>query len=254
MIAGKREGSSEPINSDILERVDSRLKVLGLSGSGASKRAGLSADALRDLGRYPERSPTLRTMSRLADVLGVAPSWLAFGVGLAEAARNAEVPVKGEVAAGLFRFVGHSDEAEFSATSVPPDLRYPEKSQFDLVVRGTSINQIARDGDYLRCVDLRGHRASDGDLVIIQQTNSDGAVEATAKICVRKPEHVEFWPASDDDRWKEPIVVPRKRDADDREIKVVAKVLFVHRPLEMVGAVLDLKTRRLARGNTSERN
>ncbi len=184
--------------------------------------------------------PTLRTISKLAAALGTSPAWLAFGVPEAVESTS-EVPVKGEVAAGRFRFVGHSDEAEFSPTSVPADSQYSQQAQYDLVVRGTSINEIARDGDYLRCVDLLDHRANNGELVIVEQLSADGAVEATAKIVYRRADHVELWPLSDDPKWQSPIVVPRDRTATDREIRIVARVLFMHRPIRVDALLLRLK-------------
>lgn len=229
---GPRKPVAEPSPGTIGARVYQRLKYLELSQTRAAELAGVGEDAIRDMFRRPHQSPTLRTILALAPVLQVSPGWLAFEEEATP--RNAElVAVTGEVAAGLFRVIGQSDEARFTPTHVPADPRYPAHLQFDVVVRGTSINTIAWDGDYLRCISIDAAGLPfNGDLVIVQRQNSDGAVEATAKLYRRRSNHIELWPASDDERWRDPIIVQRDREATDNMISVVAKVQFVHRPPE----------------------
>jgi SOS-response transcriptional repressor LexA len=245
MVARSRpDRGSPPSNAEIIERAEALAAARGMSVREACLKAGLASGAVADWGRPSQPSPTLRSISKLAAILDTSPAWLAFGDSQAAQPNAVTVPVKGEVAAGLFRFVGQSDEPELPTTSVPADGQYPASAQYDLVVRGTSINQIARDGDYLRCVDLQDHRASSGELVIVEQISSDGAVEATAKIVHRREGHTELWPLSDDAKWQDPIIIPRDKKATDREVRIVARVVFVHRPIR-VDAFL-LKIRRLS--------
>jgi SOS-response transcriptional repressor LexA len=102
-----RAGNIPHMSNDVLERIDRRLEALGLSPRKASIDAGLGPDAIRDLKRKPESSPTLRTLSALAPVLRTTVAWLAEEVGPEdpEGADNT-IPVWGQVGAGgaVFRF------------------------------------------------------------------------------------------------------------------------------------------------------
>ncbi len=222
-----------PPPGTIAARVHELLASTPKSSKQVSEEAGLGRDAIRDLFRRPDQSPTLRTIEGLADAFHVEPCWLAFGGAPRRAEKAALVPVRGEVAAGLFRLVGRSDEAEHAPSHVPPDSRFPAEAQFDLIARGSSINKLARDGDYLRCVRIDAAPApAPGDLVIVEQINADGAVEATAKLLRPRLGGVELWPTSDDPRWAQPLVIPSEPAADDKTVRLIAKVLFIHRPMD----------------------
>lgn len=92
----------------------------------------------------------------------------------------------GEVAANVWRGVDSDDHARFDEDNsvFPPDPRYPVDAQYDLIVRGTSINRVAHDGYRLRVLDITktGHEVPDGELVVVRRTRDDGQiVETTAK-------------------------------------------------------------------------
>ncbi len=228
----KRRAHSSPALSPIALRVNERLEELKLGDAPASLAAGLGKDAIRDIFRRPHQSPTLRTIVALAGVLKTSSAWLAFGDTGPTPPEPRRIRVVGEVAAGLFRLVGLSDETEHQQTWLPADVRYPAEAQFDLLVRGDSINRIARDGDYLRCVSLdAAGAAANGDLVIVERRYDHGGIETTAKRLRKKEDVVELWPDSTDDRWSTPIVIRRDHAADDEVVRIIAKVLFVHRPL-----------------------
>ena len=59
----------------IYDRINERLKALGLTLGGASRKAGLARDYLRTLFRQ-KSSPTTRTLIKLAEALETTPQWL----------------------------------------------------------------------------------------------------------------------------------------------------------------------------------
>ncbi|HWJ88535.1 MAG TPA: S24 family peptidase [Pelagibacterium sp.] len=69
---------------DVLDRIESRLEALGLSATAASRHAGLSLDAIRNMRRKVQAGDihagvSSRTIDALAPVLGTTASWLLTG-------------------------------------------------------------------------------------------------------------------------------------------------------------------------------
>ncbi|KQP61086.1 hypothetical protein ASF39_15555 [Methylobacterium sp. Leaf108] len=155
------------------------------------------------------------------------------------------LPVFGEVAAGRWIEIDdHVDEPEYDPVPVLPDARWNARDQYGLVVRGTSINRIALDGDILACVNAVAARyvPREDDLVIAELRRHAGHLrQRTAKRFSRKNSHVELWPDSDDPRWQKPIIIPngaspldyQTEDEDGRiDVAIVALVTWVHRPIQ----------------------
>lgn len=221
----------------LLERIETRLSELGLSETEAAKRSGLGKDAIRDIRRRPKASPQISTIRGLATGLAVRPEWLAFGVGEKLDPQQSEpegAPVIGEVAAGHWREVDTSnvDEACYELVPVPPDTRWPRDAQYGLVVRGTSINKLASDGDILLCVDLMraGIRYKNGDLVVVERHRDGGALkEVTAKRVVHNGDKVELWPESTDPRYQEPIVLDGATRQEGENARVIAIVAWIYK-------------------------
>jgi transcriptional regulator with XRE-family HTH domain len=70
---------------DVFERVEIRLKKVGLSAQAASKKAGLSQDAIRNLRRAAKEKGregvSTKTITALAPVLETSVEWLLTGKG-----------------------------------------------------------------------------------------------------------------------------------------------------------------------------
>jgi hypothetical protein len=104
--------------TDTYKRVEHRLSVVGLTASAASKAAGLSEDAIRNMKRAAEDPETgrkgvsTRTISALAPVLRTTAGWLLDGDGPEEwEAVIHRVPLVGYVGAGAeAHFYGSADE------------------------------------------------------------------------------------------------------------------------------------------------
>ena len=135
------------------ERLGEEIERQGLSMKAVSQKARLGETYVRDaLARGRGKEENLR---KIAAALDISYEWLLHGIGERHARRPGQgemawfIPILGEVAAGLWLDRKHFDTPleKRPASPFPPDPRYPIKSQFDLVVRGESLNRFARDGD-----------------------------------------------------------------------------------------------------------
>lgn len=199
----------------------------------ASIEAELGETFIRDV-LERGRNPQLSYVAKLAKVHGLSIDRLLNLPAMDSAAKSAQaraVQVIGEVSAGTWHDVGGVSFPR-EDSPFPPDTRYPVDAQFDLIVRGSSINRFARDGERLRCVDITkaGIEPFDDDIVIFEQTRDHGSlVETTAKRYRRRGPIVELWPDSDDPRWQEPQRIDT-RNAQGREGRIVALVLYSYNP------------------------
>lgn len=213
----------------------------------------MSADAIRGIFRNIASSPTVDTLAKLSAPLDTTPEWLAYGVDPAiqraqEATAQREpayLPVIGEVAAGRWLEADdHVDAPEYDPVPVQPDPRWKVEDQYGLVVRGTSLNRVAIDGDILACVNAVAarYRPHEDDLVIVEMRRNAGLLrQRTAKRYMKQSTHVELWPDSDDARWQTPIIIPQGpnaldsalEDEDGRiDVSIIAMVTWIHRPIQ----------------------
>lgn len=203
-----------------------------------SRRAGLGDTYVRDALKRG-RGGSVEKMERIARVLGTSVDFLMRGV--APESASVTVPVSGivdqtnikvlgDVAAGVWLENVMALAVEDAPDSVfPPDPRYPIEAQYDLNVRGSSLNRVARDGDMLRCVDIvrAGIEPREGDLVIVKRTRGQ-LVELTAKRVRRRPGGpIELHPDSTDPRWQEPLRLGYGED----EVQIIALALYSYVPL-----------------------
>lgn len=138
--------------------------------------------------------------------------------------------VLGEVAAGVWLEVdpiSQYDEPLFEVP-VPEDSRFPKGAVYGLLVRGTSLNKIADDGDILVCLDRAsaGFDIADDDLVIVERVRAqDGLREVSAKRARRINGHkLELWPESTDPRFQDPISTSV---VGDDHIRIIARVEWI---------------------------
>ena len=109
----------------ILGRIEQRLKALDISARAASKAAGLSEDAIRNLRRAvddPNRSGVnVRTIERLAPALHTTVEYLLHGTGTDTAGPPVTTAVIGVIGAGgRVRFFGDDDERALERLPRPP--------------------------------------------------------------------------------------------------------------------------------------
>ena len=224
----------QDVLSTLRDNLAREIEQRGGNMKAASVQAGVGETFARDV-IVRKQDPKISNLVMLARKLGISIDRL---VGLSSAAdpadTAAEIKIVGEVGAGVWREVDDSGQIDFEKESspFPPDPHYPISAQFDLVVRGTSINRFARDGERLRCVDVvkAGIDVLDNDLVIFRKV-SGSLIETTAKRIRKRGPIIELWPDSDDARWQTPLKLDtREADPDHAEGQVVALVLYSYNP------------------------
>jgi len=125
--------------------------------------------------------------------------------------------------------------------STPPvpfvPTRYAELEQRAYRVVGPSMNMRAiHDGTFVITVRYWEVRTQpqDGDIVVVERRRDGGLVERTLKEVVIRPGQIELTPRSSDDRFKEPIVIPRHLDANPSEpleVEIIALVIGCYSPI-----------------------
>ncbi|SNY91969.1 SOS-response transcriptional repressor LexA (RecA-mediated autopeptidase) [Cohaesibacter sp. ES.047] len=239
------------MTDSLADRIQNRMAELGLNPSSAGARVGKSRELIRNVLRGQSNTPSAINLKLIAQALETSSEWLLEGKGQPNATdqlpeqtgnvspstqRLGRIPIRGEVAAGLWRehddLAQDLDEPPQYAPTVSND-RYPSDHQFALVVRGESLNKIAPDGSTLHCVELINGGAwdvKDGELVIVQRSKFQGAmIETTAKR-VRKNGDFELWPESTHPDFQEPLRIQnRLEQGTDEEVRILAKVISITR-------------------------
>lgn len=236
---GRRQGHlSFMENHEWRRRLKAEIELQDKKMKEVSLAAGAGATYVRDA--IKRGRGKAEYLERVANVLGVSYEWLRHGrgdkYGSAPQPENREgtwrIPIIGDIAAGTWREPRTFDVPldKLKNAPFPPDPRYLMDAQYDLVVRGESLNQFAQDGMNIRCVDCEKARIEpkSGDLVVVKRVRADGDIETTAKRLFRMNGTAELRPETDDPRWKESIRID-KRSLGDGTVSVTAIVLYAYR-------------------------
>lgn len=136
------------------------------------------------------------------------------------------IPIHGDVAAGAWIEPAVMIDAEdqidllMAAPALQDDI-------FALRVRGSSVNKIAADGDYVVCLAL--DEADPNDLVVVERVREQGGLrETTVKRLRTVGNRRLLYPESNDAQWKDPI--PYGED-EGEEVRIIGRVLYVIRDL-----------------------
>jgi len=138
----------------ILLRIEQRLAEMGLTPAGASKRAGLNPDFIRDLRRAVDgrgvarHGLTLLPSIALARALDVNLEWLALGSGPKEPRQGppgTTVPLISWVAAG-HPSISYEDQQGWPLIATGS---LPQGNWIALEVRGDSMDRVAPDGSII---------------------------------------------------------------------------------------------------------
>ncbi|POF29653.1 LexA family protein [Roseibium marinum] len=168
------------------------------------------------------------------EVLALAPDSitdLEAALASPQAARPLEI--KGQVAAGLWMEAGLFETDATRKATMAGDLRYPNEYQYLLQINGESLNRIARDGDFVLCLDYleAGIDIRSGDLAVVERSRDGGhTIERTAKRIIRRDGGIELRPESDDPRFQDPIIF-NELDEEATEVRIIAKILTVIRQI-----------------------
>ena len=242
------------MSTDLADRIDRRLKKVGLSARAASLKAGLSDAFVRNILQGKSQSPRAENFEALARVLKTTPSWLLKGEGSEEGDVQSEprqsagstveelpvgdafvfAKIDGSVQAGAFLALEAFDDDLGEVISAPRDPAFPFARQIAYRVKGDSMNRAQpkpmNEGDVIICAAWEdvGLKEKDGLNVVVQQTTADGQLrERSVKELRVFPDRVEFHPRSSNPAHK-PIIVNRDYHTDDgKEVTILALVRFV---------------------------
>lgn len=149
--------------NDVLKRVEVRLEAVKLSAAAASRQAGLSEDAIRNLKRAVEqpgdrKGVSTRTIAALAPVLHTTTGWLLDGIGPEEIAPNTgtfSMPLILFVNAGRMRDQLLVEPGDMLRSITVSDL--PPGDWVALEVSGNSMDRVAPHGSII-CVNRKDKR------------------------------------------------------------------------------------------------
>ena len=169
-----RNGKFTRMNNPLFARIEARLSELGVTAAAASRKAGLSVDAIRNIGRTG--GATARTLEALAMALETSVESLIKGEPAAEPARAAaqrdatprvdqgDIPVLGTAAGSLGQGAFEiTDPIDHIAR--PPALAGARRL-YGIYVTGDSMAPEHKHGD-VRIVHP-GRPPRQGDTIIIQ--------------------------------------------------------------------------------------
>ncbi len=203
----------------LADRINARLKALGLSARGAAVKAGLHPDAIRSIQRGKSLNPRSSNVAALARVLEVPLEYLTDAVrevpGAPTPSRRPAIPlamvfVRSALQGGVWRDSLEWPGTDWYALTVPGDSRWPGIERFALEVHGSSMDRLYPAGSIVICVRFSdiGREPQSGEKVICLRRASSGGYEATLKeYQLDKGRHV-LWPRSSDPDFQQPIILP----------------------------------------------
>lgn len=177
----------------LVERVERRLKALGLDAAQASFRATGSRDTIRNWQRAAkagkDSGASMKTLEPVAAVLETNVPWLTDGTGsetgLASSLIATEAPIIAWVSAGILSSDSAIDEAIGTAKAV-----LPHGDWIALRVEGESMDRISPPGSII-FVDRSDKRLVGGGFYVID----DGFGQSTYKRFIARPK-MRFEPVS----------------------------------------------------------
>jgi transcriptional regulator with XRE-family HTH domain len=222
-----------------LQRIDERLKAIGMSGEQMLKRAGLSHGML-SRARNARREISLSSLRRMAPVLKCSVACLMGEEDFAPIDHesstavplgNFQIPVVGKVEAGRFFLVDELAGEEPTALVFGdrhPLFPYARHMAFDVV--GDSMNDLKPipiyQGERVIAVDwmATGYAPRTDDIVVVERTRDGGHLrELTLKQVEVRPDGIALCPRSTNKAHKE-IWVPRGDFDDGQTVRMIGLV------------------------------
>jgi transcriptional regulator with XRE-family HTH domain len=205
---------------DTAQKIREARKRRKLTQSQLGEAIGLSHSAISQWEKPDD--PTLpkgQNLINAANVLGVTPEWLMDApqnsqdfATLTPIQLDKSVPVKGVVQAGHWMPADELLSLEGDPVRVSSREFGGKYTYFALQVRGNSMDQFFKEGDFVICVpyseypkDLMG-----GEFVVVQRSRN-GEAEATVKQIEKRGDDVWLFPRSMD-----PTHVPIKYEPQDQ--------------------------------------
>lgn len=193
---------------EMSDRIKQARKEKGMTQHELAEAVGVTraAVAIWEAGKHP---PRREIIAKIAEVTGTTIPWIEVGASTTVSLQRA-LYVIGEVAGGVWK----EGSTEFIPVKTPvaPHPGYPIKAQRLYIVRGSSVNRVVGDGEYVHCVAVHdsGVHPQNGDLVIVRRMQH-GMAEYTAKRLAVFDGKMVLRPESSDPAWQSDIVI----DGDD---------------------------------------
>jgi SOS-response transcriptional repressor LexA len=194
-----------------------------------SRLSGVPYDSVNKYMRGDIDKPRGNTLERLAVALDTTRLFLQEGLTDPKALPTKPIPIRGEVAAGIWLEAGDLNLEPESFLPFNPAPRFPDGSVYCLTVRGDSMDKTAPEGATLVCVDIyaAGIEIRDRDMVIVErQREQGGLIEVTAKRVRQVPGGYELMPESTNPRWQPYFLASASKTADE-VVRVIARVEYV---------------------------
>ncbi|WP_127076165.1 LexA family protein [Rhodomicrobium lacus] len=179
------------MSNGVLDRINRRLKTVGISAAAASRAATGSPDTIRNIQRAVEigrpRSITAATAEKLAKPLRTNAAWLLTGAGDEETTNPVdvfEVPIISWVSAGRLFHVEPQSGLSECPKLLMAGLRAGE--WIALTIKGDSMDRVAPEGSHI-LVNRREKMLINGNFYVV--LTSDG--EATFKRYRHNPDRLE---------------------------------------------------------------
>ena len=227
------------------DRVEARLRALGINQFEAAKRAGkqlhfvydllkgkkqtIKGDGLLHLAKALECS--IEYLTGEADTPGVPPGELPN-----EGSSPVSIPYSGIVEIGAFRLPGVQTQPPqvIRERLLTPDPRYPSDQQCAYLVNDDSLasHNIGR-GTFLICVKVpTADELPNGSIVIVERRRLEsGEVEISAREVQHFPSRTELRPPAGDSVASTIVLRNGKAHIAGEEVRVVAAVISAVIPL-----------------------
>jgi hypothetical protein len=204
---------------------------------------GRNGYLVREILSGKSQNPRRDTLAKIAKSLAVSVDQIASGAddeegfagGDPEQARSRFLPVRYQVAAGVW-FENEIEEPPVEGIfPVAPDPRYAAIPQWLEVVRGNSANLKIPDGHFAHVIDAEamGYVPQDKHWVVLERTRVGGRLrERTIKqVEVTDDGQVLFWGRSTEERWNKPITLNGGTEGEeDVEVRVAGLVRGAYDP------------------------
>lgn len=141
------------------------------------------------------------------------------------------IPIKGVVAAGVWKQAWEQPEGDLGDIPGRPDIRTPLKHRFGVIVEGDSMNEIYPPGTRLECVSfLGGAEIYSGRRVIVSRRRNGDEYEVTVKEYLQDEDGVEWLvPRSRNPTFQSPIRMDQPEPGID-QVQIVGIVVGSYRP------------------------
>jgi transcriptional regulator with XRE-family HTH domain len=214
-------------NYEILaESLHAILRFRRRSPTSVSEQAGLSLSAVNDILNLRIKNPSIDTLQRIAEVLGVSVAQL-IGEGdivISADLRILTVKVIGIAQGGVFVMPSAKRPKGLPREiKVPVDCDLPAGSYFALLVRGREMDAAKpkriEPGDYAICRDFNEtpQPLLDGRIYAIRRRLPDGSEETSLRRLVQRPRGYALLTESTDPQLAPEISAPADLDGDQNK-------------------------------------